>query len=84
MGLHLSGIAHIHDIRKGRHKTVAHDHAQIGGGKLLPGLDHVLPVLDHADDTRVGGRAAHAVRLQLFDQRRLGKTRRGLGKMLLG
>ena len=51
------------------------------GGALAPG---VAPVLDGAEDRRVGRRAAHPHLLEGLDQRRLGEAGRRVGDVVLG
>ena len=53
------------------------------GINLPPSLLHVLPLLDGAEDRRVGGRASDAALFQLFHQRGFVVARRRLGEVLL-
>src|SRR5260370_2552253 len=77
------GVCQVESIGKVRDPQNAHDQSYFSANNFAADLLHILPLLDGADNRRVGRRPSDAALFQFFDQRSFVVPRRRLGKMLL-
>ncbi len=77
---HLGGEGDVHDGREVLFEHGAYDFAELGGFESLALFDGVVAALDFVHDGRVGGGAADAEALKLFDEGRFGEPGRRFGE----
>ena len=80
---HIGSEAHVYNILEALLHESCNHLAQGCGCQALILLDHIIPVLNGGNGGSIGRGAANTLLLHGLDQGRLGKTGRGLGKVLL-
>src|SRR6202140_1206508 len=78
------GVLEIENIFEILDQQIGDDQADLRGSELASNLLRVLPLLDRAQNRRIGRRPADAALLKLFDQRSFIEAWRRLGERLLG
>src|ERR1035441_9892273 len=77
------GVLEVENVFEVLDQQIGDDQANFGGHELAAGFLRVLPLLDGAENSGVGGRPANAALLEFLHQRSFVEARRRLGEMLL-